>query len=141
MADSFAPLPLGDRPAQSLQEIENTGKTQVGGVGRVRFVTVTKRSCLWCGRTFTVSGGPGRPRLYCKPSCKQRDYEARRRSEELGLGEHELVVTREELDAIRDRQFLLACTVEDVQRDLANGDVDERDAFGVLLEAAREFVA
>ena len=87
-----------------------------------------------------MSGGPGRPRLYCKPSCKQRDYEARRRSEELGLGEHELVVTREELDAIRDRQFLLACTVEDVQRDLANGDVDERDAFGVLLEAAREFV-
>jgi hypothetical protein len=87
-----------------------------------------------------VSGGPGRPRLYCKPSCKQRDYEARRRSEELGLGEHELVVTREELDAIRDRQFLLACTVEDVQRDLANGDVNERDAFGVLLEAAREFV-
>jgi len=87
-----------------------------------------------------VSGGPGRPRLYCKPSCKQRDYEARRRSEELGLGEHELVVTRQELDAIRDRQFLLACTVEDVQRDLANGDVDERDAFGVLLEAAREFV-
>ena len=104
-------------------------------------LTVTKRSCLWCGRTFTVSGGPGRPRLYCKPSCKQRDYEARRRSEELGLGEHELVVTREELESIRDRQFLLACTVEDVQRDLANGDVDERDAFGVLLEAAREFVA
>jgi hypothetical protein len=87
-----------------------------------------------------VSGGPGRPRLYCKPSCKQRDYEARRRTEELGLGEHELVVTRQELEAMRDRQFLLACTVEDVQRDIANGDADARGAFGVLLEAAREFV-
>jgi hypothetical protein len=102
---------------------------------------VTKRACLWCGRKFTVSGGPGRPRVYCKPSCKQRDYESRRRTEELGLSEHELVITRRELDAMRDRAFLLACTVEDVERDLTRGDIDEQRALGSLLDAARDFVA
>jgi hypothetical protein len=87
-----------------------------------------------------VSGGPGRPRRYCKPSCKQRDYEARRRAQELGLSEHELVVTREELEAVRDRQFVLACAVDDVERDLANGDTDAETALGTLLGAAREFL-
>jgi hypothetical protein len=76
--------------------------------------------------------------LYCKPSCKQRDYEARRRSAELGLGEHELVVTRGELEAIRDRLFVLACVVEDVERDLAKADFDEQEALDVLLDAAHE---
>jgi hypothetical protein len=88
-----------------------------------------------------VSGGPGRPRRFCKASCKQRDYEARRRTEELGLGEHELVVTREELESMRDRQFVLACAVDDVRRDLATGDVDLPTALAALLEATTEFVA
>ena len=85
-----------------------------------------------------MSGGPGRPRVYCKPSCKQRDYEARRRTEELGLGEHELVVTREELETTRDRLFVLACIVEDVERDIQNGDTTSDEAFEALLTAARE---
>ena len=101
---------------------------------------VTTRACLWCGRKFPVSGGPGRPRRFCKPSCKQRDYEARSRAAELGLGEHELVVTREELESVRDRLFVLSCVVEDVERDLATGDVDPADAFGVLLDATKELV-
>jgi hypothetical protein len=102
---------------------------------------VTKRACQWCGRKFHVTGGPGRPRRFCKPSCKQRDYEARQRAAELGLGEHELVVTRDELESVRDRLFVLACVLEDVERDLANGDVDTREAFDALLEASRELVA
>ena len=44
-----------------------------------------------------MRGGAGRPRRYCKTSCRQRDYEARRRAAELGLSEGELVVTREVL--------------------------------------------
>ena len=87
-----------------------------------------------------MSGGPGRPRLYCKPSCKQRDYEARQRAQELGLGEHELVVTREELETTRDRLYVLGCVVEDVQRDLERGDIDRDGAFAALLDAARECV-
>jgi hypothetical protein len=99
---------------------------------------VTKRACLWCGRTFSVSNGPGRPRVYCKPSCKQRDYESRRRAEELGLAEHELVVTREEFEQTRDRLFVLSCVVEDVERELQAGDTDDANALRQLLEAARE---
>jgi hypothetical protein len=59
----------------------------------------------------------------------------------LGLGEHELVVTRDELESVRDRLFVLSCVVEDVQRDLERGDVDEVAAFGVLLDATKELVA
>jgi hypothetical protein len=87
-----------------------------------------------------VRGGPGRPRLYCKRSCKQRDYEARRRSAELGLGEHELVVTRSELEAVHDRLFVLGCVVADVERDLATEDFDEQEALDVLLDAAHECI-
>jgi hypothetical protein len=102
---------------------------------------VTKRACLWCGRKFEVSGGPGRPRLFCKQSCKQRDYEARQRARELGLAENELVVTREELESIRDQMFVLACVVEDVERDLVNADAGPAEALTTLLDAARELVA
>jgi len=103
-------------------------------------VTVTKRACVWCGRKFTVRGGPGRPRVYCKPSCKQRDYEARRRADELGLGEHELIVTRGELQALHDRLFLFAYVVEDIERDLVREDLDEEAALAVLLDAAHKCI-
>jgi hypothetical protein len=78
--------------------------------------------------------------LYCKPSCKQRDYEARLRSAELGLGEHELVVTRSELEAIHDRLFVLGYIVEDLERDLAKEDFDEQEALDVLLDAVHECI-
>jgi hypothetical protein len=98
------------------------------------------RACLWCGRKFEVNTGPGRPRLYCKASCKQRDYESRQRAQELGLSENELVITRDDLESMRDRRFLMACTLEDVERDLANGDTDQTSALRTLLMAAREYV-
>ena len=85
-----------------------------------------------------MKNGPGRPRVYCKPSCKQRDYESRRRSEELGLAEHELVVTREEFEQTRDRLFVLSCVLEDVERDLQAGETDDARALRLLLEAAHE---
>ena len=50
-----------------------------------------------------MKGGVGRPRRFCKTSCRQRDYEARRRAKELGLGEDELIVARSELEYLRDR--------------------------------------
>jgi len=44
---------------------------------------------------------------------------ARQRSRDLALSEDELVVTRAELDALRDDLFVLARAVDDVRRDLA----------------------
>ena len=98
--------------------------------------------CRWCGRTYESGAGPGRPRLYCRRSCRQRDYEARQRAAELGLGEHELIVTRQELHELRDRLYLLAQTVEDVERDLTDDPADdERRLLNVLLYAAKQATA
>jgi hypothetical protein len=91
-----------------------------------------------------VATGAGRPRLYCKQACRQRDYESRRRAAELGLGEHELVVTRAELEALRDRLFVLERTVEDAEVDLrqpeARRATELRRIMGYVLESARECV-
>lgn len=120
-------------------------------------VTVTKRDespqgegpgvrrCRWCGRPFTVVPGPGRPKQYCRRSCRQRDYEARRESTALGIGDARLVVARADLDALHDRLYELAAAIEDVDRDLAAADRpsadDYRDALGWLLTVARHLAA
>jgi hypothetical protein len=100
--------------------------------------------CRWCGRRFSAGTRVGRPRLYCKQSCRQRDYEARRRSLELGLGEHELVVTREELESMRDRLFVLERTVEDAEVDLQQPEArrakELRRIMEYVLDTARECV-
>jgi hypothetical protein len=88
--------------------------------------------------------GAGRPRRYCKQACRQRDYEARRRAAELGLGEHELVITRAELETIRDRLFVLERTVEDAEVDLrqpeARRAAELRRIMEYVLESARDCV-
>lgn len=65
---------------------------------------------------------------------------ARQRARELELSDDELVVAREELDALHDELYVLACAVDDVERDLADGRptvTELRDALGWLLAAAR----
>ena len=61
---------------------------------------------------------------------------------ELGLSESELVVTRQGLDDLRDRLYVLEAAVEDVERDLAeaDGEQDVRAALTWLLAAARSIV-
>ena len=36
------------------------------------------RDCAWCSNRFVVVNRPGRPRIYCRDSCRQRAYERRR---------------------------------------------------------------
>jgi hypothetical protein len=107
-------------------------------------VTVTQSACRGCGRGFAHAAGVGRPRLYCRQSCRQRDYEARRRGLELGLGEDELVITRAELESIRDRLFVLERTVEDAEVDLEQPEARKakelRRVLDYVLETARECV-
>ena len=115
-------------------------ETSQGGGATVN-VPVTTRRCRWCGRPFDVVPGPGRPREYCRRSCRQRDYEARRQSADLGLGDAHLVVARSELDALHDRLYELEAAIEDVDRDLAAatppGERDYREALDWILAAAR----
>ncbi|HEY8527240.1 MAG TPA: hypothetical protein VIL48_19885 [Acidimicrobiales bacterium] len=84
-------------------------------------------------------GGPGRRRRFCNDSCRQLDYQARRRSAEVGLGDDQVIVSRRELDDLHDRLYALEAAVEDVERDLADARTiaDHRDALDHLLEAAR----
>lgn len=66
---------------------------------------------------------------------------ARQRAAELSLSENELVIARSELDALHDELYVLACAVEDVERDLGapgrrtTGEL--RDALAWVLDAAR----
>ena len=57
------------------------------------------------------------------------------------MSDNELVVAREELDAMHDELYVLACAVEDVERDLgASGRrtvTELRDALEWVLAAAR----
>jgi hypothetical protein len=81
----------------------------------------------------------GRPREYCRRSCRQRDYEARRLAAERGLNEGEIIVARSKLAALQDQLWVLACAVQDAEGDLAraSGPDDVRAALEWLLEAAR----
>jgi hypothetical protein len=100
------------------------------------------RRCRWCGRPIAVAAKTGRPREFCRRSCRQRDYEARQRSVDAGLSDGELIVTRQHLDALRDRIWILEAAIEDVERDLA-GDPDPSeyaDALQWVLEAAKPVV-
>ena len=83
--------------------------------------------------------GPGRPRQFCTQACRQKDYIARLRAQEAGLSEAELIVTREELDALHDKLYVLEAAIEDVERDLTGSPTKQEyvEALEWLLDAAR----
>ena len=103
----------------------------------------TGQRCRWCGRPIDVPTGPGRPRQFCKASCRQADYVARQRRAEVGLNEAELIVARTALEELRDRIYVLEAAIEDVERDRAQADgaEDLAESLEWLLEAARPVVA
>lgn len=96
--------------------------------------------CHWCRWVLPPPAKTGRPRKYCKQSCRQWDWVARQRSRELDIGENELVIARDQLDTLRDDLYVLACAVDDVRNDLnAPGKRTDRelhDALNWLLECA-----
>jgi hypothetical protein len=84
----------------------------------------------------------GRPRQFCSQSCRQWDWVGRQRARELQLNEHELIITKAELDELHDELYVLACAVDDVERDLvAAGKKPAASEVGQmlswLLDAAR----
>lgn len=57
----------------------------------------------------------------------------------MGLSEHELVLTRQAMDDLRDRLYVLEAAIEDVERDLGASPTkaELREALDWLLESAR----
>lgn len=98
--------------------------------------------CRWCGRKLPAATGPGRPRAFCSQACRQRDYIARLRAAEAGLSEAELVVTRDELDELHDRLYVLEAAIDDVERDLRGAPTkqDYAEALEWLLDACRPLI-
>jgi hypothetical protein len=83
----------------------------------------------------------GRPRLFCSQACRQWDWVGRQRARELQLNEDELIITKAELDGLHDDLFVLACAVDDVERDLAAAGKpapkELQEMLSWLLAAAR----
>lgn len=97
--------------------------------------------CRWCRRVLPARSGPGRPKEFCSQRCRQWDWVSRQRARELALSENELVIARDELDRLHDDLYVLACAVDDAERDLAAmGDTptakELRDVLQWLLVAA-----
>ena len=109
-----------------------------------KLVTASKSRCQWCRSPFKQLSGAGRPRRYCCQSCRQWDWVARQRANELQLSETELVITRDQLNTLRDQVYVLKCAVADVEADLdPAADPTTRDfksALNWLLNAAKPLV-
>ncbi|MEM1335418.1 MAG: hypothetical protein AAGG08_18375 [Actinomycetota bacterium] len=101
---------------------------------------VGKRRCRWCRRVLPDRAGPGRPKQFCTQECRQWDWVHRQRAAELDLSEHELVIARDALDRLQDDLYVLACAIDDTERDLAAGletPAELRRTLDWLLDAAR----
>jgi hypothetical protein len=86
--------------------------------------------------------GPGRPREFCSQRCRQWDWVSRQRARELDLSEGELVIARDELARLHDDLYVLACAVDDTERDIRSlGEKptarEVRDILDWLLAAAK----
>lgn len=77
---------------------------------------------MWCGRRFVQTPGPGRPRKYCRPSHRQRAYEARRLAGVHALQSDQVLMATERMDAIRDLLYRIEAAMDDVDRDLGSDD-------------------
>ena len=102
----------------------------------------SERRCRWCRRVLPERAGPGRKKEFCSQRCRQWDWVSRQRAEELELSEGELVIARAELDRLHDDLYVLACAVEDTERDLAAAGpspapAELRTTLDWLLAAAR----
>ena len=116
-------------------------KNRMGGWAVARFRTVTKpndtATCRWCGRELAIVIGPGRPREYCRQSCRQRAYELRRRQLAGTLRSGEVPVSWSDFERVRDGLYALSTALDDVDGDLAD-DGDFEAAFRHLYQAASD---
>jgi hypothetical protein len=97
-----------------------------------------KERCRWCGRSFTQAPGRGRPRLYCRQGCRQQAHLARKLAGAHGLGDDDVIVSRDRLEDLQGRLYGLQAALEDIERDLDRSTEpdDVADALAWLRENA-----
>lgn len=78
-----------------------------------------ERRCGWCRRPLPTAKATGRPRRYCSQACRQWDWVTRRGTREVQITEAQLVLARSQVDALHDAIYVLACAVDDAERDLS----------------------
>lgn len=97
--------------------------------------------CEWCRRVLPARQGRGRPRKFCSQRCRQWHWVSSQRAHELELSEDELVIAKTTLDMLHDDLYVLACAVDDADRDLKDLDDpaadDLKGIINWLLDAAR----
>ncbi|NOY54844.1 MAG: hypothetical protein GXP34_02560 [Actinobacteria bacterium] len=107
---------------------------------------MTKRTnrCSWCGGELPKRKGPGRPRRYCKQSCRQQAHIARKLANAHGLGADDVLVSRGDLEELQGLLYGLETALEDVAGDLDGAGADGaayREAFEWLRTAAEPLAA
>ena len=120
------------------------GSGEQSDPGRTTPVREIERRCAWCSRPIDVEGKAGRPRRYCRQGCRQRAYEARQRSADMGLAADDVVIGRTQLDELASALYCLQAAIEDVDRDLADAGDDPRElrlALSWLMDNARPAAA
>ena len=92
------------------------------------------QSCEWCRQPLGPRNHSGRRRVYCSQSCRQRAYQSRKRSKQLGLKDGELLVSSVLLDRMNRRLQALEAALREVEMTDLQA-IDERIAK--LCQAAR----
>lgn len=115
---------------------KDLGEQSVAEAGEVR-----RSRCRQCRRVLPTQK-IGRPREFCSQACRQWHWVGKQRAAELQLNETELIVAKDELDRLHDELYVLACAVNDAERDLtaagAKPNVRElKEIVDWLLDAAR----
>ncbi len=106
----------------------------------VRGRAVDGPRCRWCRRVLPEQSGAGRKRVFCSQACRQWDWVARQRARELKISEDELVIARAVIDSLYDDLYVLACAVDDTEREMKAGKPTVRsmtEALEWIMEAAR----
>jgi len=86
------------------------------GNGKVRALRAEEETCEWCRKPLGARNVSGRKRVYCSQSCRQRAYQARKRSHELGLKDGEVVVSSVIVARMNKRLKAIEAALLEVER-------------------------
>lgn len=77
--------------------------------------------CAFCRRAMPETSNVGRPRIYCRRSCRQRAFEQRRRTMELSWGDDRTAQMIDRLEQQSDHLANVSDVVSELRVDLADG--------------------